>query len=160
MDLRGVSQASAKAAVMDRCVGAVPLGVANATAIVAAPAPNAEIWDAEGRRYVDFAGGIAVLNVGHRHPRVIAAVEEQLAAYTHTAFPIVPYEPYIALAERLNAVAPFSGPATTIFFTTGADASSDERLIGTECFSSCRSRWSPYASQQKKPLTLNTLRQL
>ncbi|HVI98016.1 MAG TPA: 4-aminobutyrate--2-oxoglutarate transaminase [Sphingomonas sp.] len=107
---------------MERRVAAVPRGVANATGIFAARALNAEIWDADGRRYVDFAGGIAVLNVGHRHPRVIAAVEEQLAAYTHTAFQIVPYEPYIALAERLNAVAPFSGPAKTIFLTTGAEA--------------------------------------
>src|SRR3546814_9033148 len=88
------SQSSANAALMERRVAAVPRGVANATGIFAARALNAEIWDAEGRRYVDFAGGIAVLNVGHRHPRVIAAVEEQLAAYTHTAFQIVPYEPY------------------------------------------------------------------
>jgi 4-aminobutyrate aminotransferase/(S)-3-amino-2-methylpropionate transaminase len=107
---------------MERRIAAVPRGVGNATAIFAERALNSEIWDAEGRRYVDFAGGIAVLNVGHRHPRVIAAVEEQLAAYTHTAFQIVPYEPYIALAERLNAVAPFSGPAKTIFLTTGAEA--------------------------------------
>lgn len=101
---------------------AVPRGVASATQVFAARAENAELWDVEGRRFVDFAGGIAVLNVGHRHPRVVAAVTEQLAAYTHTAFQVMPYEPYVRLAERLNAVAPIEGPAKTIFFTTGAEA--------------------------------------
>ena len=105
-----------------RRVAAVPRGVANATALFAARAENAELWDVEERRYVDFAGGIAVLNVGHRHPRVIAAVEEQLARYTHTAFQIVPYDSYITLAERLNELAPFTGAAKTILFTTGAEA--------------------------------------
>ncbi|MDO8420936.1 MAG: 4-aminobutyrate--2-oxoglutarate transaminase [Parvibaculum sp.] len=101
---------------------AVPRGVSSATAIFAARAENAELWDVEGKRFVDFAGGIAVLNTGHRHPKVIAAVEKQLALYTHTAFQVVPYEPYIELAEKLNALAPFKGPAKTILFTTGAEA--------------------------------------
>ena len=100
---------------------AVPRGVASATAVFAQRAENAEIWDAEGKRYVDFAGGIAVLNVGHRHPKVIAAVEAQLKAYTHTAFQVMAYEPYIELAERLNALAPIDH-AKTIFFSTGAEA--------------------------------------
>lgn len=101
---------------------AVPRGVSSATQAFAARAENAELWDVEGRRFVDFAGGIAVLNVGHRHPRVVAAVTEQLAAYTHTAFQVMPYEPYVRLAERLNDIAPIDGPAKTIFFTTGAEA--------------------------------------
>lgn len=101
---------------------AVPRGVSTATPIFAERAENAELWDVEGRRFIDFAGGIAVLNTGHRHPRVIAAVEKQLAAYTHTAFQVVAYEPYIELAEKLNALAPFKGPAKTILFTTGAEA--------------------------------------
>ncbi len=101
---------------------AVPRGVATAYPVFAARAENAELWDLEGRRFVDFAGGIAVLNTGHRHPKVIAAVEKQLALYTHTAFQVIPYEPYIAVAERLNALAPFKGPAKTILFTTGAEA--------------------------------------
>ncbi len=113
---------SANAQLHTRRSAAVPRGVANATAIYAARAENAELWDEEGRRYVDFAGGIAVLNVGHRHPRVIEAVQRQLELYTHTAFQIVPYAPYIELAERLNALAPVEGPAKTIFFTTGAEA--------------------------------------
>ena len=74
--------------------------------IAAAHAENAELWDVEGKRYIDFAGGIAVLNTGHRHPQVMAAVEAQLRHYTHTCFQVMSYEPYVALAERLNALAP------------------------------------------------------
>jgi 4-aminobutyrate aminotransferase/(S)-3-amino-2-methylpropionate transaminase len=113
---------SANADLLTRRLAAVPRGVSTATAIFAARAENAELWDVEGNRYVDFAGGIAVLNTGHRHPKVLAAVRDQLDAYTHTAFQVVAYEPYIALAERLNALAPFEGPAKTILFTTGAEA--------------------------------------
>ena len=101
---------------------AIPRGVATATPVFAARAENAELWDIEGKRYVDFAGGIAVLNTGHRHPRVMAAVARQSELYTHTAFQVVAYEPYIELAERLNALAPIEGDAKTIFFTTGAEA--------------------------------------
>lgn len=101
---------------------AVPRGVATAYPVYAARAENAELWDLEGNRYVDFAGGIAVLNTGHRNPKVMAAVREQMELFTHTCFQVVPYEPYVALAERLNAKAPFKGPAKTIFFTTGAEA--------------------------------------
>ena len=105
-----------------RRAAAVPRGVATATPVYADRAENAEIWDVEGKRYVDFAGGIAVLNTGHRHPKVVAAVEAQLARFTHTAFQVNAYESYVALAEKINARAPFSGPAKTIFFTTGGEA--------------------------------------
>ncbi|MBB2174971.1 4-aminobutyrate--2-oxoglutarate transaminase [Gluconacetobacter johannae] len=105
-----------------RRMNAVPRGVGSATTIHAARAENAELWDVEGRRYIDFAGGIAVLNVGHRHPKVMEAVRRQLDLFTHTAFQVAPYESYIALAERLNALAPFPGPAKTILFSTGAEA--------------------------------------
>jgi 4-aminobutyrate aminotransferase/(S)-3-amino-2-methylpropionate transaminase len=101
---------------------AVPRGIATASPIYADRAENAELWDVEGKRYVDFAGGIAVLNTGHRHPKVMAAVEDQMKRFTHTAFQVVAYESFIALAERLNKRAPFPGPAKTIFFTTGAEA--------------------------------------
>ena len=101
---------------------AVPRGVGHAHAIFAARAENAEVFDVEGRRYIDFAGGIAVLNTGHRHPAVIAAVKAQLDLYTHTAFQVLPYEPYIALAERLNALAPGNFAKKTLFLTTGAEA--------------------------------------
>lgn len=105
-----------------RRAAAVPRGVGSSTDAYAARAENAEVWDADGKRYVDFAGGIAVLNVGHRHPKVMAAVAAQLENYTHTAFQVMPYEPYIELAERLNAMAPIEGDAKTILFTTGAEA--------------------------------------
>ncbi|HSD35587.1 MAG TPA: aminotransferase class III-fold pyridoxal phosphate-dependent enzyme, partial [Alphaproteobacteria bacterium] len=110
------------AELLDRRTRAVPRGVGHATPIYAARAENAEVWDVDGKRYIDFAGGIAVLNTGHRHPKVMAAVQAQLERYTHTAFQVMAYEPYIALAERLNTLAPFKGPAKTILFTTGAEA--------------------------------------
>lgn len=105
-----------------RRAAAVPRGVGITHPVYAARAENAELWDEEGRRYIDFAGGIAVLNTGHRHPKVIAAVEAQMARFTHTCFQVTPYESYIELAERLNAMAPIEGPAKTIFLTTGAEA--------------------------------------
>ena len=110
------------AALLARRHAAVPRALTHATPAFASRARNAEIWDVEGRRYVDFAGGIAVLNTGHCHPKVIAAATEQMGRFTHTCVQVLAYEPYVALAERLNALAPFSGPARTIFFTTGAEA--------------------------------------
>jgi 4-aminobutyrate aminotransferase/(S)-3-amino-2-methylpropionate transaminase len=110
------------ATLLARRKAAIPRGVSHATSLFAARAENAEVWDVEGRRYVDFAGGIAVLNTGHRHPKVIAAVEKQLRLYTHTAFQVMPYEPYIELCEKLNQRAPMKGANKTILFTTGAEA--------------------------------------
>jgi 4-aminobutyrate aminotransferase len=101
---------------------ATPRGVSTAAPFFVERAENSELWDAEGRRYIDFAGGIAVLNTGHRHPRVVAALQAQLARFTHTAYQVASYESYVALAERLNALAPISGPAKTVFFSTGAEA--------------------------------------
>ena len=103
-------------------LAAVPRGLASATALIAARAKNAELWDVEGRRYIDFAAGIAVLNVGHCHPRVMEAVRTQMERFTHTAFQVIAYEPYIKLAARLNALAPFSGAAQTMLLNTGAEA--------------------------------------
>ncbi|HZD52844.1 MAG TPA: aminotransferase class III-fold pyridoxal phosphate-dependent enzyme, partial [Woeseiaceae bacterium] len=100
----------------------VARGVKNLHGIFAARAKNAELWDADGRRYIDLAAGIAVLNVGHNHPKVIAAVREQLDAFAHTCFQITPYEPYVRLAERLNRLAPGPSPKKTLFLTTGAEA--------------------------------------
>lgn len=101
---------------------AVARGVASAAPIFAHYAENAELWDVEGNRYVDFAGGIAVLNTGHRHPKVVAAAKAQEDHYTHTSFQVVPYEPYIALAEKLNALAPGDAPKKSLLVTTGAEA--------------------------------------
>lgn len=101
---------------------AVPLGIGHACPVFADKAQNAEVWDVEGRRYIDFAAGIAVLNVGHRHPKVMAAVSKQLERFTHTSFQVSPYEQYIELCERLNKLAPFSGKAKTILVNSGAEA--------------------------------------
>ncbi|TIT70350.1 MAG: aminotransferase class III-fold pyridoxal phosphate-dependent enzyme, partial [Mesorhizobium sp.] len=106
----------------DRKNAAISRGVGMTTQIYAERAENAEIWDKEGRRYIDFAAGIAVLNTGHRHPRVIAAVKDQLDHFTHTCHQVVPYESYVRLAERLNALTPGDFAKKTIFVTTGAEA--------------------------------------
>lgn len=101
---------------------AVPQGVACLLPVFAASARGAEIWDVEGNRLIDFAAGIAVLNVGHLHATVRAAVSKQLEHYAHCCFQVTPYEPYIALAERLNALVPTGKPNKTMFLTTGAEA--------------------------------------
>ncbi|MGV1838489.1 4-aminobutyrate--2-oxoglutarate transaminase [Rhizobium rhizogenes] len=106
----------------DRKNAAISRGVGMTTQIYADRAENSEIWDKEGRRYIDFASGIAVVNTGHRHPRVIAAVKEQLDRFTHTCHQVVPYENYVHLAERLNALTPGDFAKKTIFVTTGAEA--------------------------------------
>ncbi len=113
-----------KANLAERIAAAIPRGVSVPIPILAHHASGAEIWDADGRRYIDFGGGIAVLNVGHRHPHVIAAVQAQLEAFTHTCFGVTPYESYIKLAERMNQLAPIAEPTKkkTIFLTTGAEA--------------------------------------
>ncbi|MGE0742569.1 MAG: 4-aminobutyrate--2-oxoglutarate transaminase [Hyphomonadaceae bacterium] len=113
---------TSNADLLARRAKAVPRGVSTATPIFTERAENARLWDVEGREYIDFAGGIAVLNTGHRHPKVIEAVRAQLDRVTHTAFQVTGYPPYIELAEKLNARAPIAGDAKTIFFTTGAEA--------------------------------------
>lgn len=90
--------------------------------IYAARAENAELWDVDGERYIDFAAGIAVNNTGHRHPKVMSAVARQCEAFTHSCFHVAPYEGYVRLAERLNACAPVRGEAKTMLTTTGAEA--------------------------------------
>lgn len=110
------------AGLIARREAAVARGVASAAPIFAHKAENAELWDVEGNRYIDFAGGIAVLNTGHRHPAVIAAAKAQEDHYTHTSFQVVPYEPYVALAEKLNALAPGDHAKKSLLVTTGAEA--------------------------------------
>lgn len=106
----------------DRKNAAISRGVGMTTQIYAERAENAEIWDKEGNRYIDFAAGIAVVNTGHRHPKVMQAVKNQLDRFTHTCHQVVPYENYVALAERLNRLVPGDFPKKTIFATTGAEA--------------------------------------
>ncbi len=104
-----------------RQTAAVPRGIATKS-VYAAKAENAEVWDVDGKRYIDFAAGIAVVNTGHRHPKVMAAVAKQLSEFTHTSFNVAPYEAYIAVAERLNKLAPGNFAKKTLFVTTGAEA--------------------------------------
>ena len=110
------------AELLKRREAAVVRGVTNIHSIYAARASNSEIWDVEGKRYIDFAAGIAVVNTGHNHPTVRAAVQVQLEKFSHTCFQVTPYESYIALAEKLNQIAPGTTPKKTIFLTTGAEA--------------------------------------
>ncbi|MDO6405102.1 4-aminobutyrate--2-oxoglutarate transaminase [Pantoea phytobeneficialis] len=105
-----------------RRLNATPRGVGVMCDFYAVKAENATLWDHQGREYTDFSAGIAVLNTGHRHPKVMAAVKQQLDCFTHTAFQVIPYENYISLAERLNERVPVAGPAKTTFFSTGAEA--------------------------------------
>lgn len=106
----------------DRRAAAIARGVGVSTQIYADRAENALIWDKAGNRYIDFAAGIAVVNTGHRHPRVMEAVRAQLDRFTHTCHQVVPYENYVSLAERLNALVPGDFDKKTIFATTGAEA--------------------------------------
>ncbi|MDO6728266.1 4-aminobutyrate--2-oxoglutarate transaminase [Cognatishimia sp. 1_MG-2023] len=101
---------------------AVPRGVGMQTQVYAERAKNAEVWDVEGNRYIDFAAGIAVVNTGHCNPAVMAAVQKQMGSFTHTCHQVLPYENYIQLAERLNAAVPGDFEKKTAFVTTGAEA--------------------------------------
>ena len=108
--------------VQQRRLAATPRGVGVMCDFYAVRAENATLWDHQGREYTDFTAGIAVLNTGHRHPKVVEAVKNQLDSFTHTAFQVIPYENYVQLAERLNQLVPVAGPAKTTFFSTGAEA--------------------------------------
>jgi 4-aminobutyrate aminotransferase/(S)-3-amino-2-methylpropionate transaminase len=109
-------------ALMARREAAVPRGPYNTTPIFASRAEGATIEDVDGNRYLDFAGGIGCLNIGHSEPRVIAAVQAQLEKHLHLCFAVTPYESYIALAEKLNGLAPGKFPKKTILLNTGAEA--------------------------------------
>lgn len=117
-----LSNQSRTAALQELRTQQVPRGVSNAHPIFAAHAQGARLWDIDGKEYVDFVGGIGVLNVGHNHPRVVQAIQAQLERFTHTCFQVVMYEPYLRLAERLNQLAPGDAPKKTIFLTTGVEA--------------------------------------
>ncbi|PKM28896.1 MAG: 4-aminobutyrate--2-oxoglutarate transaminase [Gammaproteobacteria bacterium HGW-Gammaproteobacteria-11] len=107
---------------MQRRQNAVPRGVSQIHPIFVQRAENASIWDVEGRQFIDFAGGIAVLNTGHRHPKVIDAVKRQLDLYTHTCFQVLAYEPYVELCEKINARVPGDFAKKTLLVTTGSEA--------------------------------------
>jgi len=109
-------------ALQQRKEAATVRGVGVMTQIYVDHAKNAEIWDVEGRRYIDFTGGIGVLNTGHCHPKIVAAVEAQLQKFTHTCFQVFPYQGYVELAEKLNQITPGSHAKRTALFSTGAEA--------------------------------------
>ena len=90
----------------NRRLAATPRGIGVMANFFIERALNSEVWDVEGKRYIDFAGGIAVLNTGHRHPKVMAAIEKQLQLFTHTCYQVLPYESYVTLAERINKLTP------------------------------------------------------
>jgi 4-aminobutyrate aminotransferase/(S)-3-amino-2-methylpropionate transaminase len=109
-------------ALMARREAAIPRGPANATPVFAARAEGAVIEDVDGNRYLDFAGGIGCLNIGHRSPRVLSAIREQLEKHLHLCFAVTPYEGYVAVAEKLNALTPGKFPKKTILVNSGAEA--------------------------------------
>ncbi len=110
------------AAMIARRQAALPNGVGQTYPIFVERAENAEVWDVEGKRYIDFAGGIAVLNTGHRHPKIVEAVKAQLDHHHHTCFQVLAYENYVELAERLIAKTPGDFPKKAFFLSSGAEA--------------------------------------
>jgi len=110
------------AGLMARRKAAIARGVGQVHEVFVDHARNSEVWDVEGRRYIDFAGGIAVVNTGHCHPKVLAAVSAQLQRYTHTCFQLLAYEPYVELAERLSHKVPGDFEKKAMFLSTGAEA--------------------------------------
>src|SRR5437762_11114277 len=90
--------------------------------IVAESARGASLTDVDGNTFIDFAGGVGCLNVGHTHPDVVAAAQEQLERFSHTDFTIVPYESYVRLAERMTQLAPIGGETRAAFFNAGTEA--------------------------------------
>lgn len=114
--------ASQTKALLDLRASEIPRGVGNTHPIFAARALGAKLWDVDGKEYIDFVGGIGVVNVGHSHPKVRKAVAEQLERFTHTCFQVAMYEGYVELAERLNKLAPGPSKKKTFFVTTGAEA--------------------------------------
>lgn len=105
-----------------RKTAAMARGQGNVAPVYVDRARNAELWDVEGRRYIDFGTGIAVCNTGHSHPRVVAAVQEQLEKFSHTCVMVTPYDTAVRLAEALNELAPGDSPKKSMFVTTGAEA--------------------------------------
>jgi 4-aminobutyrate aminotransferase len=106
----------------NRRLAATPRGIGVMASFFIKRALNSEVWDVEGKRYIDFAGGIAVLNTGHRHPKIVAAIEAQLQQFTHTCYQVLPYESYVTLAERINKLTPGKHAKKTCFFSSGAEA--------------------------------------
>ena len=110
----------------------VARGVSNAHPIFIDRARGVKLWDTDGKEYLDFTGGIGVMNVGHSHPRVIAAAREQLECFTHTCFQVAMYDGYVKLAQRLNRLAPGKSPKKTLLLSSGAEATENAVKIARE----------------------------
>ncbi|HJW55356.1 MAG TPA: 4-aminobutyrate--2-oxoglutarate transaminase, partial [Burkholderiaceae bacterium] len=115
-------QTHTNAGLMARRHAIIARGIGNAHPVFAAKASNSEIWDVEGKRYIDFCAGIAVVNTGHCHPKVVEAIAAQVPQFTHTCFQVVAYESYVELAERICSLAPGSHAKKAFFMSTGAEA--------------------------------------
>jgi 4-aminobutyrate aminotransferase/(S)-3-amino-2-methylpropionate transaminase len=122
IELRTAVPGPRSQAVLDRIAASVASPFAITFPVVAASARGALVTDLDGNTFIDFAGGVGCLNVGHSHPHVVQAAQEQLDRFSHTDFTVVPYEVYATLSERLLALAPFTGPAKAAFFNAGTEA--------------------------------------
>src|SRR6187200_518004 len=122
IELRTELTGSRSRAILERKNRVVAAALGGTFPMVAASAQGALLTDVDGNTFVDFTGGVGCLNVGHSHPKVVAAAEEQLARFAHTDFTIVPYEPYVELAERLSERVPIAGPVKAAFFNAGTEA--------------------------------------
>jgi len=122
IDIRTAIPGPRSAAILERKTRVIANAKTIAIPIVAQEGRGATLTDVDGNVFIDFTGGVGCLNVGHAHPRVLEAATEQMARFIHTDFTVVPYEPYIELAERLLALAPFRGPAKAAFFNAGTEA--------------------------------------
>jgi 4-aminobutyrate aminotransferase/(S)-3-amino-2-methylpropionate transaminase len=107
---------------LDRRAAAIPRGPFQVAPLFVDHAKGAKVWTTYGEEYIDFCGGIGVLNVGHNHPAVVAAIQKQAEQYIHTCWHVVMYEPYVRLAERLNALAKTGTENKTVLFNSGAEA--------------------------------------
>ena len=126
------SSVAADRALLQRREESVPRGVATTHPLFLDRGEGAVVWDVDGRRYIDFVGGIGTLNVGHANPSVVAAIADQAARLTHTCFQVAMYEPYVAVAEALNARAPGPSPKKTLLLSTGAEATENAVKIARE----------------------------
>ena len=115
--------------VLERKAKAVPRALANLAPFVVAKAEGVTVEDLDGNRFLDFSGGWGVMNVGHNHPRVVAAVKGQAERFLHTDFTAVPYGVLVELAERIGRLAPGASPKKTVFFNSGAEAVENLSLI-------------------------------
>jgi 4-aminobutyrate aminotransferase/(S)-3-amino-2-methylpropionate transaminase len=122
IDLKTAVPGPRSQAVLDRLAASVASPLSLTFPVVAAEARGVTITDVDGNTFIDFAGGVGCLNVGHSHPHVVRAAQDQLDRFSHTDYTVVPYEVYATLSERLLALAPFSGPAKAAFFNAGTEA--------------------------------------